>query len=867
MPIEFVSASSGTTGNANLTITAPASIVSGNFLLAALGEDSGPDTVTTVPAGWTLLAAVTIGGGGGQKSWIYYKFAGASEPGSYEWIFSSGGPDHAGIILQFSGVNASTPFDASPFQNNASSAATVTFAAATPNFINDMYVPLLICAGSIAGGSAVVNSPPTDASYTLGELNAGYSLIVGFYRLLTSANPVQALGLSFKLGSTPENTPPNNAYSLLLMDADPIAPSAPNSETAGSSLLALSLNRLRSRNRRAVAIRGSATPPAGFIPPATPSGDPSFGYVRARSKRLRRIFASFSSLPTAIPTIALSATIADANIPTITGTESATTPPVPSDIAPFVAMLQYNPFNITGYVATLIGLTLDFSGNAQLIDISGATWSGALAAYKNAGPIVGGVQYSDSLLFALGLNIPLQLYKDGAITVVSNTFQGKDDYPPWLPQVHYPQGSKIFAAATPSTGISYIFRAKKGGTSAAGSGPAFPSAFHATVADGSVTWINIGALNTAAPAGAAFVFNHLDFLWVWGTAATYIATDIDGPDSLRMSEQGNPTAFDPANQAFVGHGDGQLPTGGGVWTQLEFGISATPQLVLYKTKSTYSVLGAFPDISISQIPDGVGCAAPNTNQFVPGLGMMRLSYWGVAVFDGTRDEVDQYTDPIRPFLFAEQGANPDIIPVDWGNILRASSAQTVNPPGYLLLVPLQGANGALTRMFFFDRTLKAWSVIDLPPSMQLGCGFFQVTTQQISRTLFGGFSDGIIRQGFSSDEYWDTEGTNPIQWTFRTPASGTPATPIYLRRLLLRLALRGTKAFLTGAVMYDQNRNGIDESSGLPANIDAQGLTQAIDIDATLLGGVEFDVLGSGRALVQGIELQFVPKAPTRIPG
>ena len=258
-----------------------------------------------------------------------------------------------------------------------------------------------------------------------------------------------------------------------------------------------------------------------------------------------------------------------------------------------------------------------------------------------------------------------------------------------------------------------------------------------------------------------------------------------------MSDQGNPVSYDPANQAFIGQGDGQSPMGGGVWTMLELGIAATAQLVLFKGNATYSVLGAFPSdvpggATIQSIPDGVGCCAPNTIQFVPGIGLMRLSNQGVAVFNGERDVVDQFTDPIRPYLFpttpvgVTSDVNSDINPVDWSNIIRCSSAQTVNPPGYLLLVPLQGSGGALTRGFLFDRSMKAWTVIDWPISMPLGCGYFQQHTNQQALCLLGGFSDGIVRAWAANDEYFDTEPETPIAWRFRSPALGAPGTPIFL---------------------------------------------------------------------------------------
>lgn len=533
---------------------------------------------------------------------------------------------------------------------------------------------------------------------------------------------------------------------------------------------------------------------------------------------------------------------------------------------PITFVIAYNPSGPTAPVPSRFGIQLDFAGNAHIIDLSGATWSGSVGAFTGAGPVVSSVQFSNSMVFALGLNVPPQLFKqDGTLAQLVNTFQSSTNYPPWLPSTQYPKGAHIIA---PSGGVEYIFRATKGGTSGT-SAPAFPAKFRATVVDNSVIWKNRGTAADGAAgniSGCGFVFNHENSLWIWGTAPNYNGSAIDGPDSLRESDNGDPTSFDPAFQDFVGEGDGQDPQGGGPWTQLEVGIPASPQLVLFKTKSTYSVLGSFPDVSIQQIPDGVGCCAANTNQFVTGIGMMRLSNQGVAVFNGTRDEVDKYTDPIRHYLWPGSG-DSDIVGVDWNNILRSSSAQTVNPPGYLLLVPLIGSNGALTRGFHFDRLLKAWTVIDFPPTMLLAAGYYEQATQRPTSTYVTGFNDGIMRQIFAGDEFWDTEPTDPIDVSFRMPGVGAPGTPIYLRRALFRASLRGTTGELLGANILCQGQGGGDHFQGLLSQTDPTHLTQSVDIDQTVLGGAQVEFFAAGRMVIQGIEIDYSPKPPTRIPG
>ena len=508
-------------------------------------------------------------------------------------------------------------------------------------------------------------------------------------------------------------------------------------------------------------------------------------------------------------------------------------------------MAQYNPAGVSGIVPHLFGMTLDAANNATIIDLSLALWSGVFGGpYPSAGPTLGAVQFSNSMVFALGLNVLPQLYdpiQSPTIQGIANTFQASTNYPPWLTATVYGRGDKVIAAPAGSA-TSYIWVAQNAGTSG-GPTPAWTGTVGDKVHDNNIVWLNKGAASAEGPPGAAFVFNHLNSLWVWGTAPTYTNNGpnagLDGPDSLRMSDSGNPTSFDPSNQSFIGQGDGQAAAGGGVWTQLEVGIPATAQLILFKTKSTYSVVGAFPSVTIQEIPDGVGCVAPNTVQFIPGIGLMRLSLFGPAVFNGTRDQ--PISIPIRfvRFYSASRALTwrpMRLSPVDWNYIANSVSAQTVNPPGYLMLVPTVGSNGALTRAFFFDRLLKAWTVIDFPDSMKLAGALFNYAIPNNSQTLVSGYSDGIVRQIFAGDEYWDTEqatGT-PIQWNFNYPAVGAPGTPMYYRRAIFRGITLGQIANLRSAHVHVQDRNGqqIDQLI-TPLPIDASYLTQAVGIDRT----------------------------------
>ena len=99
---------------------------------------------------------------------------------------------------------------------------------------------------------------------------------------------------------------------------------------------------------------------------------------------------------------------------TVDGSHQTVTPNPgtnPGPYTPIVAMAQYNPAGVSGIVPHLFGMTLDAANNATIIDLSLALWSGVFGGpYPSAGPTLGAVQFSNSMVFALGLNVLPQLY-------------------------------------------------------------------------------------------------------------------------------------------------------------------------------------------------------------------------------------------------------------------------------------------------------------------------------------------------------------------------------------------------------------------------------------------------------------------------
>jgi len=552
---------------------------------------------------------------------------------------------------------------------------------------------------------------------------------------------------------------------------------------------------------------------------------------------------------------------------------------------PWAYFAIFNPSD-SADPARLIGLSLDRALTPGRLAINDCSSPASVEVYNVTGtglsPTPNMVQLLGRLFIAPGLGQTALLLDDQPAwphtTSIVNNWQGTANYSALLRSTTYQVGEVI--TTTGSDGNTHVYQAQVGGSTADIAPHNFPIVPDATVVDGQVVWQFIAHNAPPFPPGAGFVFYHLGFPWIWGTAATYTADGLYGPDGLSMGNLNDPNMWNPLFNSFLGKNDGQLAQGGSVLTMAESGIPATAQLILFKSQSTYNVIGAFPNIQIQQVPLGMGCCAPNSVQTVPGVGVMRLSFWGVTVFTGQSDVADTYTDPIRPYLF---GGTDDIIPVDWTAIEVAASFQTVNPPGYCLLVPLKGdaRNPGLTRGFFFDTILKAWFVLDF--RWALGAGALLTQQKQRAQSVVGGFYDGVVRQVFNGDVMWDSgaSGDAPfdIQWMFRLPGQGPTGSPLFYRRLNLRAESMYERTFsppyLHSASWRYQVRDGLAVAGELvvppqvPLNVPTDPLqnplNQSISIDRTAMGGATFDLGGQGQVVINGVEIQHTPKPPSRV--
>src|SRR2546427_4533445 len=142
----------GAGGSTTLTITKPAGVVQNDVMIASIAV--GPYTVTiTPPAGWALVRPRMDNTNPTSNSLAVYKLlAGASEPASYTWTFSSGHTGAAGGIMAFSGADPA--IDVENGQNTALSTS-----HATPSVTTAFNNTMLITSHGVGAASTTWNPP------------------------------------------------------------------------------------------------------------------------------------------------------------------------------------------------------------------------------------------------------------------------------------------------------------------------------------------------------------------------------------------------------------------------------------------------------------------------------------------------------------------------------------------------------------------------------------------------------------------------------------------------------------------------------------------------------------------------------------
>lgn len=122
-PSVVASATGPTNTTTSVTVNKPTGTSDGHYMLGVVVNEGASTAPTTVPSGWTLRASqVVTGVNHAGDGWVgIYEKVASSEGASYTW---SGFTDScAGGITTFSGVDTSTPVDASGSQTNGNTAA------------------------------------------------------------------------------------------------------------------------------------------------------------------------------------------------------------------------------------------------------------------------------------------------------------------------------------------------------------------------------------------------------------------------------------------------------------------------------------------------------------------------------------------------------------------------------------------------------------------------------------------------------------------------------------------------------------------------------------------------------------------------
>jgi hypothetical protein len=403
----------------------------------------------------------------------------------------------------------------------------------------------------------------------------------------------------------------------------------------------------------------------------------------------------------------------------------------------------------------------------------------AIPGYSPYGGILGVVepipqflQFAALEIIILGNGLAPQSFNPSEPSVapvnLANTFEA--DYPVWQASVEWIAGDQI---QVPDGPTNVLFTASQGGTSGT-TMPTFNFAMGAQTPDASVIWVSDGPIPpNVAPRGAAHGLVYAGSLWLANTSPQTTADNIDGPTVLKMSDSNNPNSWNPLNTAFIGRDDGTQITGLASFTIAALGISPTGSLAVFKEYQTYQIIGVFGsnDFEIQEAQTNMGCISARSIQFMPGFGIVRFTHLGFAVYDGVNDRL--ISEEIRSYIFGGIGDESDITPIDISFCYLSQGGQTNQPPMYVCAMPLQGANGKLTRMFCYDLVMKSWVIIDLPWPIQ---AMQQMRIGEGEPLLIAGRSDtGILERLQAGDALWDVSTdsmaglTQAVAWSFRSP--------------------------------------------------------------------------------------------------
>jgi hypothetical protein len=492
---------------------------------------------------------------------------------------------------------------------------------------------------------------------------------------------------------------------------------------------------------------------------------------------------------------------------------------------------------------------------ASFIDIEGAvgdvvTVNGGIIGRLSAKPQL--FSYQNHLIAILGNGYPPQQFvKDGSLIPLTNEFTSS--VPEWGANTPYIVGTLINAAPE----NDHFYRCIQAGVSG-GAAPTFPTGVGATVADGnSIIWQENGTNSVIAPRGAAHSIVHAGFLWLFNTYPATTDDLLDGPSALVMSELNNPNSYNPINRAYLDKDDGTEGMGLASLAISELGIAPTLTLLAFKNYSTYLIDGVFgdPNFRIVRAKTDLGCIAPRTIQFLPNLGIMRLTHKGFAITNGIKDVI--VSDSIRPYLFDEV---PDITPIHPDYVAYSHSMQTDSPPMYVASVPLKvpDLQGQQRRLFCFDLISKAWTVTDVPFSILSMTALRPSLSNPILSAELNSFTDGKISAWQAGGTSWVDDPMVLVNWSFQSQDTfGTsPSNRTYFRRVFMRGIATGT---VTVEALITVNGTGQPQVAMKRFTMGSGRFEAEIPIMLTGLSA-SAQISGSGTVEIDSLEWHVVPK-------
>lgn len=142
-PVVLYKSEGGSTTGTSRTVNKPSGTVEGQLMVAFIFYHIAG--INSVPSGWTEMGSTITAGN--EHLNVYYKKAGASEPSSWNWGFTTT-VDNGYVVLTIDGHDADTPFD--------TSASDVVNNDTTPSYANGITprdVDSLLLLGAVAGDS------------------------------------------------------------------------------------------------------------------------------------------------------------------------------------------------------------------------------------------------------------------------------------------------------------------------------------------------------------------------------------------------------------------------------------------------------------------------------------------------------------------------------------------------------------------------------------------------------------------------------------------------------------------------------------------------------------------------------------------